>query len=62
MTTHWDDDDLDDVGYDGSKLLGGSVEGRCRECGCTDEQGCEGGCVWATPAADLCSRCARNYQ
>lgn len=27
----------------------------CRECGCTDEQGCEGGCVWAE--ADLCSSC-----
>lgn len=28
---------------------------RCRECGCTDEQGCEGGCVWVE--ADLCSSC-----
>ena len=29
---------------------------RCRVCGCTDEQGCEGGCTWV--AEDLCSRCA----
>lgn len=28
---------------------------RCRECSCTDEQGCEGGCVWVE--ADLCSSC-----
>lgn len=32
--------------------------GVCIGCGCTDEQACEGGCVWATPAANLCSRCA----
>jgi len=30
--------------------------GECRVCGCTNEQGCPGGCVWAEP--DLCSRCA----
>lgn len=34
--------------------------GECRSCGCTDEEACPGGCVWATPAADLCSRCART--
>lgn len=34
--------------------------GECRLCGCTDEAACPGGCVWATPAADLCSRCART--
>jgi phage N-6-adenine-methyltransferase len=28
----------------------------CRECGCTDDEACEGGCVWVE--ADLCSRCA----
>jgi hypothetical protein len=28
---------------------------RCRVCGCSDDNACEGGCVWATP--DLCSRC-----
>lgn len=27
----------------------------CVECGCTDENACPGGCVWAT--ADTCSRC-----
>ncbi|HYG60715.1 MAG TPA: DUF1292 domain-containing protein [Symbiobacteriaceae bacterium] len=28
----------------------------CRVCGCTDANGCEGGCIWAAPG--LCSRCA----
>lgn len=28
---------------------------QCRECGCTDDRGCEGGCVWVE--ADLCSTC-----
>lgn len=29
---------------------------RCRECGCTDERACPGGCWWAR--RDLCTRCA----
>lgn len=29
---------------------------RCRVCGCTDEEACPGGCIWAAP--DLCSKCA----
>lgn len=28
----------------------------CRECGCTDERGCPGGCSWIED--DLCSACA----
>jgi hypothetical protein len=28
----------------------------CRNCGCSDERACEGGCWWI--AADLCSECA----
>jgi hypothetical protein len=28
----------------------------CRECGCTDERACEGGCSWVEE--DLCSACA----
>jgi len=28
----------------------------CRECGCTDDDACEGGCEWVED--DLCSRCA----
>lgn len=28
----------------------------CRECGCTQESGCAGGCSWIEP--DLCSACA----
>lgn len=30
--------------------------GVCRECGCTNESPCEGGCAWVEE--DLCSRCA----
>ena len=29
---------------------------RCRVCGCTDDQACEGGCYWVED--DLCSSCA----
>lgn len=32
----------------------------CRECGCTDERACLGGCAWAEP--DLCSACAAPVQ
>ncbi|HTB10971.1 MAG TPA: hypothetical protein VK752_05345 [Bryobacteraceae bacterium] len=28
---------------------------RCRHCGCTDDEPCEGGCGWA--AEDLCTSC-----
>ncbi len=28
----------------------------CRYCGCTDDQGCPGGCCWVAPR--VCSRCA----
>lgn len=28
----------------------------CRECGCTDNHACPGGCSWEEP--DLCSSCA----
>ncbi len=34
------------------------IEGVCRVCGCTDEEGCEGGCQWVEP--DLCSQCVPN--
>jgi ParB/RepB/Spo0J family partition protein len=30
----------------------------CRECGCTDEEACEGGCSWVE--ADLCSACVER--
>lgn len=33
------------------------IIGRCRICGCTDGNGCEIGCAWASPAHDLCSLC-----
>jgi hypothetical protein len=32
----------------------------CRECGCTEQSACEGGCYWVDE--DLCSKCAHaNY-
>jgi hypothetical protein len=34
----------------------GMYQARCRECGCTDEAACPGGCEWIE--AGLCSRCA----
>lgn len=30
---------------------------KCRICGCTDSQACEGRCWWAAP--NLCSSCAK---
>jgi hypothetical protein len=32
----------------------------CRECGCTDERACPGGCYWVED--DLCSACAEKLQ
>jgi hypothetical protein len=37
-----------------------AVSGECQLCGCTDEESCPGGCIWANAAATLCSRCARE--
>lgn len=33
-------------------------DGRCRECGCTDERACFEGCTWVE--ADLCSGCTEE--
>lgn len=33
---------------------------RCRQCGCTDDRACEGGCYWVEE--DLCSACALKEQ
>ncbi len=30
----------------------------CSSCGCTDDQGCFGGCSWISDDQDLCSACA----
>lgn len=30
----------------------------CRECGCTNEEACPGGCSWIEP--DLCSACVAS--
>jgi hypothetical protein len=34
--------------------------GVCRECGCTDDQACPGGCAWVDTRHTLCSRCAEE--
>ena len=37
---------------------------RCRVCGCTEEEACEGGCTWVEDPlddGDLCSRCATEH-
>jgi hypothetical protein len=31
---------------------------KCVSCGCTDDQACEGGCVWLSTDPPVCSRCA----
>lgn len=33
------------------------VSGRCRWCGCTEEQACAAGCSWANADNTLCSEC-----
>jgi hypothetical protein len=58
-------DDDDDWGYEmDDELELAALSGvqdaapRCRGCGCTEGQACEGGCIWATE--DLCSACVRR--
>jgi hypothetical protein len=36
------------------------ISGVCRDCGCTDEYGCAGGCAWVDNAQTLCSAHAGN--
>lgn len=38
-----------------ARALGAALPRACRECGCTAEQACEGGCSWIAPG--LCSSC-----
>lgn len=33
------------------------LRGTCRECGCTDDEACKGGCSWADLNHTLCSNC-----
>lgn len=37
-----------------------ALSGQCQVCGCTDEEACPGGCIWANAGATLCSRCAQE--
>jgi hypothetical protein len=39
-------------------LAAAELERRCRECGCTDEEGCAEGCWWVRD--DLCSQCGER--
>jgi DNA-binding XRE family transcriptional regulator len=34
-----------------------AVRGVCRQCGCTDNRACQGGCGWANDAHTLCTAC-----
>ncbi len=34
------------------------VSGTCKDCGCTEQTPCEGGCAWHDEMKDLCSKCA----
>lgn len=43
-----------DMEIDSARL--GMGDPPCRRCGCTDADGCDGGCHWVEP--DLCSQCA----
>lgn len=36
----------------------GGVPGCCQVCACTDDRGCEDGCMWANEQRTLCSRSA----
>ncbi len=37
------------------KLSQKNKEGRCKYCGCTDDNACFGGCYWIKP--NVCSNC-----
>jgi len=37
-----------------------AIPGTCRSCGCTEDDACPGGCIWANAEATLCSRCSRE--
>lgn len=43
------------VGPDGAPLPAG--ERICLACGCTERDACPGGCAWADPVVDICTRC-----
>ena len=52
-----DDEDLDDDDDEPEDLTGadGPV---CSLCGCSEDNACEGGCIWARSKPWVCSRCA----
>lgn len=33
------------------------LPGTCCQCGCTDDNACDGGCSWVDPEHTLCSAC-----
>lgn len=35
--------------------------GTCRQCGCTNDYACYGGCSWFDSTHRLCTRCAALY-
>ena len=35
--------------------------GRCRVCGCTEDEACDGGCSWVDGDASLCTTCCPPF-
>jgi predicted RNA-binding Zn-ribbon protein involved in translation (DUF1610 family) len=48
------------LGFDSEEEEEDPEEQRCRVCGCTWYNACEGGCYWVED--DLCSKCAEKAQ
>lgn len=48
--------DMHGIGITRGKEAAPTTGWICRECGCTDANGCPGGCSWIEP--NLCSECA----
>lgn len=48
--------ELEGVRFDEGAIPGLGIVRACRECGCTDDRSCPGGCSWVE--LDLCSACA----
>jgi len=65
---HWTGVPPDEVVKALSCLEMWSIAGpRCADCGCMDDNACEGGCEWTDSSergsmVDLCSRCAEKRQ
>jgi hypothetical protein len=60
---HHDDGQASGVeDVDDDTAWNGGMEATCHVCGCTDNEACDGGCVWVSNSLgiDLCSTCAHS--